>query len=107
VSKYIRSRGFTFNFDGDEVTVVLKPISFEDLMICQQVMSGEKDDRYTETSKMFAALIPKYVESVSGFFDMEGQPITKEELFNGCAYFSQLIVQIGTALIGAASPQNP
>jgi hypothetical protein len=103
VSGYIRSKLFETTFDGDAVKVRLRPMSFEDFLKFKSV--NEKDDGEVALA-IFKDIVPKYVEEISGLYDVAGAAVTVEEVF-GAAYFLNLVSEMGVALLNAATVERP
>lgn len=105
MSKYIRSIKEVYDFDGDKVEVVLKPILFEDTLRFHSLDKGDDYERLMSCSKLFSEILPKYIESFN-LKAADGTAVTIEELCTA-QYFTALVVQIGSDLIKSGTPQNP
>lgn len=101
MSKYVRNIRFETEFDGDQVVIVMKPLKFADLVLLSASISGGE----TELVNEFIKLLPKYIVSIEGLTDDEGQPVTATEL--GDSYFAALTAQAAVKCITASSPPNP
>lgn len=105
MSNYIRSIKEVYDFDGDKVEVILKPILFEDVLRFHSLDSEEDESRVTAAQRLFADILPKYIDR----FDLkakDGSDVTVTELCT-VAYFTPLVVQIGSALMKSGAVQNP
>lgn len=111
MSKYLRSTVETFNFDGDNVIVRLRPISFQDFLRFNSIPviqdeEGNKTMDMLEVTTLLREIVPTYVENIEGLVDAAGGKIEPAEIYNN-AYFAPLISDIGAALIKAGSPPSP
>lgn len=111
MSKYIRSLLETFDFDGDKVSVRLRPISFEDFVRFNSIpiiedASGKPTMDGEEISKLIREILPKYIDKIEGLRDAAGSEIVAEEIFQS-PYFITLVMEIGAVLIKAGTPANP
>jgi hypothetical protein len=97
VSNYVRSVPFKTLFDGDEVTARIRPVSRADVLSMTPKMTAEGLNIMTSADAV-AGLLPKYVDEFAGLKDAAGAAVTLETVCED-AYFSQLVVEIGTALV--------
>lgn len=87
MGKYLPNVRKEFNFDGDNVEVMLSRISFEDAMSMRE-MDGQQA----------AQVARKYVVSVIGIKGADGTSISVDTIFSEF-YFSQLVLNIVTAVL--------
>jgi len=110
LSRYVRNVIVKTSFDGDEVTVTLKPMTFADrLFIDQNVPEGALKDASREQRIAFATAarercIPA-VLSIQGLKDADGQALGAEVL--GDAYFADLVSVVWQEWYRAASVADP
>lgn len=105
MSGYIRSTKVVYDFDGESVRVSLKPILFADTLKFHQVNTLSDEGRMAECSKLFSEIVPKYIEEMD-LKAKDGSQVTVEELCS-VAYFTSLVIRIGSDLIRSGSPENP
>jgi len=91
MSKYLPSRTEVIEFDGDNVTVIIEPVSFPD--------AGAMRDSKGEESIQIAK---KYVKSLSGLRDADGNMISKEIVFEHF-YFAELAIEITKLVLKTGS----
>lgn len=86
MSRYVRSATETIEFDGDKVTVVIKPMTFVD---CAKAINVRTLSSPAEVSELIGELLPKYVSSISGLRDAAGAEIGIDIVASDM-YFSKL-----------------
>lgn len=111
MSRYIRSIKKEFDFDGDKVTVTLRPILFEDTIrfnALERIVGPDGKDTLNDTdvTNLLREILPKYIEKIEGLKDAAGGDISVAELCT-VSYFALLLSMIGGELIQSANPVNP
>lgn len=118
MSNYLRSTLFETEFDGDSVKIRLRPIKEGDFRrirslrkpITAAITPEEKTaavEAFTDTAKeAFAEILPAYMESLEGLTSADGSPITVAEFVRD-AYFSDLLLRTGLALVKSGSIKDP
>lgn len=106
MSRYVAQITFSTKFDGDDVTAVLNPLQYGDLVKIDGLTA--KKDKITdmEAVELYVDIVPKYLVEVKGLKDAAGNPVAKEVVGTN-AYFTQLLVEFGTQLLLAARPGDP
>lgn len=107
MSGFLRNIVLTREFDGDEVKMVLTPLTLEEVLVTN-ALSREpgQDPRTADIAKMLAPIIEKHLISIEGLRAADGSLVTKEEML-GNAYFTKLVVEGGMELLKHAYPRNP
>lgn len=105
MSKYIRSVVETIDFDGDQLKVTLKPISFIDVLRFNAIDTNDPTAE-AQASALMAEMLPKYLEKIEGLTDAGGNPIEVAEIC-AASYFAGLVSEIGQRLITRGAPPNP
>lgn len=100
MSRYVRNPTRKFTFDGDDVTVVLKPLSQIEL-----ASLGSAESRVDEVTVM-GKIVEKNVVSIAGILDNEGKEVDVATVAHE-AYFVQLAAEIFKALVEVSQPANP
>jgi len=92
---YVKHIDATVLFDGQQIGVRLKPLSYADLLRLRK-------DEETEVLCEYARMMPQYIESMSPILDSVGDLVTVETI-QEAAYFAPLVAQILTKHVGAAT----
>ena len=100
MSGYLRNVIYTGQFDGDTVTVVMRPLELGDALKLRQLPAD------SDQVSVLAELLSRYVLSVSGLRANDGTEVTKEEMLAG-SYFAQLMANAAMELLNSASPKSP
>ena len=99
MSKYLKDREHTIQFDGDTVRARVKPLEYGDLLAVKEL------DSEIEIAKWAIPVLPKYI-TLAGLTDAEGAAITIEEVVR-VAYFLPLLLELVECLIDSVKPENP
>lgn len=102
MSGYVRATKFEETFDGKVVKATLAPLSFPDALRLQGMEVKDELD----AARIVAEIVPWYVKEWDGPVDSEGQPVSIDEVCS-TAYFSKLILAIGSAMIATARIVDP
>jgi hypothetical protein len=105
VSKYLRSTLFETTFDGDKVSVMLKPIKQRDALRLFAASKAPEADGASLLS-IYAELVPIYAEDLNGLRASDGTAVSMSEVTRDM-YFSSLLIEIGNALIATGKPVDP
>lgn len=112
MSNYVRRSKFESDFDGDHVTVYLKPLKREDALrfslikTIEVVGKKEKSVDMREFIALAAEVLPRYIDEMTGLKSSDGTPVTVEEMVRDI-YFSSLVAEIAWSLVAAGSPPDP
>lgn len=96
MSRYLPTHLFKTSFDGDEVTMRLRPLTLEDALRLQNVADAAER----------AKIVASYVEDLTGLKDGNGNAVTVETVF-GVVYFLGLVEAIVNELLRVSVVQNP
>jgi hypothetical protein len=99
MSGYVRATKLDEEFDGDQVTGWLQPMSITDLLRLQTAEVSTDE----EAAKVLAEIVPKYVTDFQGLKDVNGSEVGIAEVCS-TAYFLRLAMNIGRKLVLAATP---
>lgn len=104
---FLRSTLFETEFDGDKVSVRLKPLEQADAMRIWAARNSKDDqEAVIQTLPIFAEILPKYLEDYKGPRAADGTEVTLEELTRlNC--FSPLLDDIGWALVRTGKLRDP
>jgi hypothetical protein len=102
VSGFLRNIVMTKTFDGDEVTMVMSPLTLGEVLSTSA--AGKSD--VADIAAVVMPIMERHLVSVAGLRANDGTPVTKEELLSS-AYFTRLIVDGGMELLRNAHPKNP
>jgi hypothetical protein len=91
VGKYLPSRTEVITFDGDNVTVILDPVTFADA----SAMRDAKGEDSVQIAK-------KYVRSMTGLRDANGDQIPMDKVFTEF-YFAELAIEITKRVLSTGS----
>ena len=96
MSKYVSQRTETIAFDGDNVTVVIEPVSYIDAQLIREKKIAEA-----------LPIIKTYVKAMNGLNDANGLPLTIDQVF-GSYYFASFIVEVVKVLMltGVMTPEE-
>lgn len=119
MSKFMQSVKFEEDFEGDHVVATFAPLSFEDVLVIENIEIEdvpENADAKTrvaavskqqmELARVLIGFLPKYNRSLQGLQDAAGAPISFDQMC-ATAYFADLIASMGKCLIRAAYPMRP
>ena len=101
MSRYVAQTVKTFEFDGDTVTVVFKPLSYGD-MLALRAIGHDEVKFFAEAGR----ILPAVVSSLSGLRDAAGNDVTLATVIEQ-GYFAALVGQIIAAMVSASVPGNP
>ena len=102
MSRYVREITVKRKYGDDDITVVLKPMKFGDLLTLQSKGNAEGE---TSMLAAFTEMLPRYVISLEGAKDSAGQSISLDDL--GDAYWARLIGEWMVAVVEAATVEVP
>lgn len=104
---FLRSTLFETEFDGDKVSVRLKPLEQSDAMrVYAARVDQDKEKTVANTQPIFGEMLPRYIEEYKGPRAADGTEVTLDELtrFN-C--FAQLVHDIGWAIVRTGKLPDP
>jgi len=104
VSKFVKSTKYTTEFDGDQVTVMLRPLSLPDGLEMERLANPSSDPDLLFTR--LQDIVPRYVESIEGLRDAGGNLLTITDVASH-RYFMTLLGDLGLALLKAAMNVDP
>jgi len=99
VGRYVRQFDVTVTHDGEQIVATLKPAKFCDVMS----LNGLTDEGL---AKAFQEKLSENIVEMKGPLDAAGVQVPKEE-FLSVAYFMTAVMELGTAWLERAVPQNP
>ena len=99
MSQYLRNIVHKETFDGDEVTMTLKPLEFVDALKFRGLEGQAVAD-------VLRDIMPRYILEVKGLRAADGTEVTKEDVVTA-SYFSKLVISAGLELAKRAQPANP
>lgn len=106
MSGYIRDIVIKTRWDGDDITVVMKPAKFVDLFrFTRYLVDGKVKIPVEELASVLEAT-KSNVTSLTGLRTHDAKNVTVDELFGG-AYFFELAQEIMAEWLAKASPANP
>jgi hypothetical protein len=103
VSGYVREIVIKRPFQDDQVTIVMRPAKFLDLLSIAEM------DIKKLAPKEFAPIIEKarpYLKTLSGLKAHDASEVTADEFFEN-AYFLELLTEVLTEWIDKGLPSNP
>ncbi|CAB4165471.1 hypothetical protein UFOVP820_52 [uncultured Caudovirales phage] len=100
MSRYVRTPSKIFTFDGDTITVTLKPLTALDLAQMSDLSTRAEEVR------LMGDVLERNVLSVSGLKDADGNSIDVPTLCRE-AYFVHLAADIFKSLVELSQPANP
>lgn len=100
MSRYVRNPTKTFEFDGDTVRAVLKPLSSLDLAR----LSG--NETRADEVRVMSDILKSNVIELSGLCDAAGVTVGVETVADD-AYFVALAADIFRTLVEISQPVNP
>lgn len=104
MSKFVKEIVHTSEFEGDMVTVVLRPAEVVDFMKMSE--SGTKTEAQKRATVIAATdMLPKYTIRVSGLKDDKGEELTSEEVYKN-VYFLSLISTWVSVWLQGSQPKN-
>lgn len=103
MSGYVRDIIIKKRFQSDEVTVVLKPVRFADML-----KFGELDTKSLKPAELVPMLqdMKGYVQKLSGLKAHDASDVTVDEFFDS-AYFIELLTDVLMEWIERGTPANP
>lgn len=101
MSRYVRNVVIEMDHDGDHVKVVVKPIKFVDLLALQ----NKGPDGDVAVLAEFAKMLPRYLVSIEGATDSEGNGVKVEDLED--AFWIPVVAEVMMRMVDAATPSNP
>lgn len=101
MSGYLKNITVVEQFDGDAVTVVLRPLAMTTLLNIRSSTADGED----ALIRAFQSMLPGQIVSLSGLRDAAGAEITAEEVCTA-AYFGPLVMSLGMTLLTEATPKN-
>lgn len=97
---YVKDIRTEVTFDGQRVSVRLRPLLFADLLRLQR-------DKQEDVLLEYAALLPQYLQELSPILDADAEPVPIETLTT-VAYFAPLIGAIMVRHMEVTlAPQSP
>lgn len=114
MSGYVRSIEVKVPFDGQDVRVVLRPLTRADLFQLQALLPRSKDDptklvvdpaQGVDAFELYAQKLPGYVTEAD-VKDAAGVEVPVAE-WSASAYFVQLVTALMMAHMNRAVPENP
>lgn len=104
MSRYVANWEYTTAFEGDDVRITLKPMS---RLMALRFSAVNADAEMNEgLMRLYEDAVQESVVSLSGLRDAAGLNVPLESVLRD-AYFTQLIMDIGTELVRRATPANP
>lgn len=101
MSRYVRNIRVEFDHGEDKIRAECKPLKFVDLLALQSKASEGEAAMIAE----FTTMVPRYVVSLEGAVDSEGNKIELADL--GDAYWVEAVAKIMVELVNATQPRNP
>jgi hypothetical protein len=102
MSGYVKHVKHAQDFDGQSVELTMTPLTVEDILHIRSVGADQ--------NAFLSAIVPVLRRHVTGIVpaikDADGTELSTEEVLSS-AYFTQLIVNAGIALVQSATPKNP
>lgn len=83
---YVKKIERTLEFDGQQISVTLKPLLYADLLLLRK-------DEQEQTLAEYGPMLGRYVEHMSPITDSDGGPVTLEDI-GTAAYFAPLLGMI-------------
>jgi hypothetical protein len=105
MSGYLRTKTVDIEFDGDTVTVQVKPMTLLDCAQASKVLSIESP-RPEDVAEIVGKYVPKYTVAMSGLRDAAGQEIDIATVATDM-YFLELATRILALTVQASVPGNP
>lgn len=100
MGKFAHSVKFEDEFDGDKVTVVSAPATFE------QALKYQESSTDTDDIKVLYDIVKENNRSFQGVTDKDGVPVSLDMAMAN-AYYLPLIASIGKQIIKEAFPDRP
>jgi len=101
MSRYIKAKTFTFNFDGDAVQARLSPLEYPDMMRLQS--QGQAETRIADFVAAAREITPRYVTEFTGLKDAEGN-VLGYDVVTSQVYFAELLREIVSKLLELSQP---
>lgn len=107
MSGFLRNIVLAKTFDGDEVSMVLTPLTLEEVLMTSALSKGpDQNPSTSDVAKVVTPIVQKHLVSVTGLRAADGTEVTIQELLAN-AYFTRLVVDAGMELLSHAYPRNP
>lgn len=111
MSKFVKSRLFETEFDGDKVSVTLKAINYADALLLEEMVGDIKpNDSSDETGREFfetlIKIVPKYATDLQGLRAQDGTVLAIQDVIENF-YFYSLLADIGAELLRSTVIANP
>jgi hypothetical protein len=105
VSGYVRDVVIKRTFQDDQVTIVMRPAKFSDLMKVADLRLDKKELSPKEVYPVIEVARP-YLKTLSGLKANDASEVTADEFFEN-AYFMELLTEVLIEWIDKALPSNP
>lgn len=111
MSGYVRDIVIKKTWEGDHLTLVLKPISFGDMLDFTKYLQPDEGGKNRlnipvgDLPKLFSNMKP-YVKAFTGLKTHDATDVNADELFES-AYFSELLTDVLLEWITKGNPSNP
>jgi hypothetical protein len=106
VSGYVRDIVIKKDWDGDKVTLVLRPVSFDDMLAVSNILVNGKAIIPVADLRTFLARMKPYTKTLSGLKAYDGSEVSIDELFD-TAYFIELLTDVIAEWLEKGIPANP
>lgn len=112
MSKYVRNPIVKVKFDGDDVSVVLTPITLEERFKLEDEMPDKTDSPEVKAEKnlkvfhLSRGMLKEHIQKIEGLRDAANVDIGVEEVFRD-AYFRDLCSKIFRGWYALKEPVNP
>lgn len=104
MSRYIPQQRFETDFQGDMVSMLLKPLRYGHLMrVLPALEAGDGGGSFVS---QLQEILPEYVSDFSGLKDADGNALPFSLVLEQ-SFFAELMMAIGTKVIELSSPKNP
>ena len=102
MSEYVRGFLHSTVFDGDAVTVAMKPLEYGDF---RELMNSVGKDSGVGSTELYQRVLPKYITSLTGLRAKDGGDVSVDELLR-MAYFVPMVAELLGRLMKEALPKN-
>ncbi len=102
MSGYVREIVIKKTWDGDQVTIVMKPAKFGDLL----TFGGTSKDGIAQKLPDWSEKLKAYTKTLSGLKAHDASEVTVDEFYDS-AYFIELVTDVLTEWLEKATPANP
>ena len=103
MSQYVRSIVVKRDYQGDKVTLTLKPVGFMDAVKFKNI---DTDNLKEDEVPSILNMIRPYITCFSGLKADDGSDVSLDEFFSAFC-FSALLFDMLTEWISKSTPQNP